>query len=343
LLINLTNSYIYRVFRETAKSGNLGMNDFIRAYQKIYTHTSNQSTNSTKKTQHNTEFICATRYGVHVYEIFTGTNKSNTIIFNQRKTYKNINFLDVLDETVRDDMDEYFDIKDINMTMSDINKLILNDSINNVNISEYSEAAYWQHKVYWWIDIAMKQVTTGNVEKYIPEFGLPNDAKFKSSFAQFNKALPKNIKNHVYIATGESTRERTSSLSLFTQTMFLRNVPIVQCVPNWFHKVLPTTVINYYMTRFAFFFSNSLPSSHSVNEFNAAYEGANQIAQVTTASYFILLLKMTYTICGSSCSVSVIITDFWSMTMIPTMRLLRTKRNLIYGSSSLKIFQNCLA
>jgi hypothetical protein len=192
-------------------------------------------------------------------------------VINERRS-----FLD--DEKASDPFDNFDVETDLQMNLVDLNDMILADAKRNQETKA---------NVYWWVDIAMVNVVPYRVDKYIAGFGLPNDTKFRANFGLFNNILPKAEKSHIYPGNGSSDLGTVSSLTMFAQTLWIRNIPIVACIPEWVeavsNKVLTKkqadSFLDYYRKRFAFFFT-TVWSSSKYQQYAAAYSDAEFLAEV---------------------------------------------------------------
>jgi hypothetical protein len=231
------------------------------------------------------EFLCAVRYGLDmelgpIYELYFGKvidlADGPFLLMDEKRVYRITNLNDVSDM-------EYELIPGWSATLSDINELIVRDSMNN---------KMGKTKIFWWIDISMVKVASGRVDKYVAALGLPNDAKFRSAFGQFGTCLPKEEKSHVFAGNGNSNLGGVSSLSFFVQALWILSLPIVHHMPAWLDKAIESScspsirasLNNYYYSRFAFLLNTSFSSSARAEEFATAYDNAQLMADVRTSA-----------------------------------------------------------
>lgn len=263
LKINDDEDFIVDVFRsvDTNNSGKLNMNEFIAAYQKVYIgmiknrskHVSNSTYVKIK------DYITALRYG---------HDKNGSYIFDiYRGDFDNINEIlkfHCLDEKLN--FAEHFTQQNVNesgesITLSALNDLIVSDSKTNTNSSGKSS-------INWWVDIAMDGVSRSKMDNYITVFGLPNDTYFRSRYAAFNKPLPQEKKSRLFAGKGtNSTGNSISSVSLFVQSMWIKNRPIVHHLPEkiikWGNKY-SQPVLKYYNDKLAFLTASLLSERSSI-------------------------------------------------------------------------------
>ena len=280
-----SSSYPIRIFRkvDVAKSGTLDLQEFVSAYQMIFTRPSSFVGNNPpdKKGKKVSEYVCGVRYGLEmdraVYELYFGTVidlvEGPYLLMDEKRVYKISNVNEISDM-------EYEVTPGWTATLGDINEMIVRDSMNN---------KMGRSKIYWWLDISMIKVASCRVDKYIAALGLPNDSKFRSAFGQFGTCLPKEEKSHVYAGNGTSNLGGVSSLSFFVQALWILGLPIVHHMPAWLDTAiesyctpsLRTSIKNYYYSRFAFLLSTSFSGSARVEEFASTYENAQAMANVS--------------------------------------------------------------
>jgi hypothetical protein len=279
------SSYPIRIFRkvDVAKSGTLDLQEFVSAYQMIFTRPSSFVGNNPpdKRGKKVSEYVCGVRYGLEmdraVYELYFGTVidlvEGPYLLMDEKRVYKISNVNEISDM-------EYEVTPGWTATLGDINEMIVRDSMNN---------KMGRSKIYWWVDISMIKVASCRVDKYIAALGLPNDSKFRSAFGQFGTCLPKEEKSHVYAGNGTSNLGGVSSLSFFVQALWILGLPIVHHMPAWLDTAiesyctpsLRTSIKNYYYSRFAFLLSTSFSGSARVEEFASTYENAQAMANVS--------------------------------------------------------------
>ena len=239
------------------------------------------------KVANTTEVITALRYGCvdknYILEAYTGTADGNTCLIKSKYTFQHTNsakmssYGEIAADFAREDS--------LNMTLEDLNILIIKDSQNNLAIDG-------RQSVYWWVDVAMKVVSQGSIAKYIANLGLPNDDKFCANFGMFDSILPAQDKFHIYPGNGQTMCGSVSSVTFFLQTMWIKNIPIDHCFPQWIETILKSMcgstlsswVMDYYRTRLAFLFTTSNGAKAS-DQRAAAYLDADFIAQVNKHTF----------------------------------------------------------
>jgi hypothetical protein len=276
----------------TSQSGTLKLQEFVSAYQLLFTRPSIASTigNSKERTNHlkPTEIICAIRYGtdengkclfeMHLGKVVDHSDGPELTMYEKRIYTCN-------SEDEPEDM-HYEKVENWSSTLNEMNEFITQDSLNNKSK---------RSKIFWWIDVAMLKVAAHRVDKYIAGLGLPNDTKFRSTFGQFGTCLTQDEKSHVYLGNGSTTLGGVSSMNLFAQAIWISHLPMSHHIPVWLDYAVETFcpqsmkdgIKDYYFKRFAFFFSSSLSRSQVHDEeHRGAYENAQIIANV---SFFCLL------------------------------------------------------
>ncbi len=267
------------------------MQEFICAYQTIYTKATASKSftfwGSSKEVVKKGEYVKATRYGFdkngdYLLETYTicSSGKCEKITYNglpnkdtkinKRRISRDMTFEEHLNQASV----EVFQ----NATLDEINRMMVRDGQSN----------YRDHSsLFWWVDIALETVERSSTSKFVNAFGLPNQSKFLSSFGNFGNLLPKDQKSRMFAGNGVamSTGE-VSSLSMFIQTAYLKNRPIVHHVPGWlefsffYDTALGDFLSNYYATRFAWIFNLSRFSGTRAEEKRASYASAESLAEV---------------------------------------------------------------
>jgi hypothetical protein len=270
------------------------MQEFVTAYQMIYTQPSATSQSRGKDTvkRKPVEFICAVRYGTDmagksVFECMFGTvtemPDGPLFLMHEKRRYKlsgDQGSGGAGSDRERDKMEDLpFDVEpNWSATLHDINESVTRDALNNKSS---------RSKIYWWIDIAMKKVASFRVDKYIAGLGLPNDSKFRASFGQFGSCLPRDEKSHIYASNGQSQLGGVSSLTFYIQSLWVLGAPVVHHIPAWLDNFVEThfsdyakkAAREYYNTRFGFFFRAG--KSEQASEFFDAFSNAKIIAEVS--------------------------------------------------------------
>jgi hypothetical protein len=292
LQMDISEEFVIKIFHKvnSSQSGTLKLQEFVSAYQLLFTRPSMigsssgiSKTNITQKKPN--EVICAVRYGTnsageYLYEMYLGTvvdlSDGPILTMNEKRIYH------LLPDESPEDM--AFDIvENYSANLNELNEAITQDSLNN---------KAKKTKIFWWIDVAMIKVAAHRVDKYIAGLGLPNDSKFRSAFSQFGTSLTRDEKSHIYLGNGLSTLGGVSSMNMFLQAIRVSRIPVSHHLPLWldyaFETFCPVSLKNsikdYYFKRFAFFF-NSASSRSSVlsEESRNAVENSQIIANVSTS------------------------------------------------------------
>lgn len=287
LQLQVDEEYISKIFLKFKKDS-LTMQEFICAYQKVY---SNQIMDDMSSGKHEAEFIRATRYGVdedgdrlfELYLIEQHPAKSSKPTTTSRK----IKF-----QLVHDDKEGIISLDDLfqsakeevwNGDLEDINTMIHQD--NKANSDEGC-------RILWWVDVAMTNVAQSSIHKYVDTLGIPNNSKFLSNFSNFNAQLGKDPKARIFLGSGITVDGLISSMNVFVQTVALKDRPIVHHFPAWIENKVKTIqnqifqyVKEYYVSRFAFVFNLSSFSNTNEYEKFISYESAEQVAKVSFSSF----------------------------------------------------------
>lgn len=302
------------IFKKVDKesSGTLSMQEFISAYQLLYSQCLNYgkskslfsglSFRGTKKAASGQICRCV-RYGrneagQYIFETYVvvldgatlGEKEPNTIIFKGLRSRADNK---KEDETKTFEEFEKDAIKEIRpLSLEIINQMIFDDARTN-HASKIDEATGEPKcQLLWWIDAALSRVSNSNVTNFATAFGLNTDPEFLNKFSGFGSALPKNRSSRIHLGTGTAGhkvggKEGThgvSSKSIFLQTTFLKNRPIVHPLPTWlefdffFSNSIGAAIAEYYRTRFAWFFNLSSYSGTRSEEKAASYKGSYDLA-----------------------------------------------------------------
>jgi hypothetical protein len=159
------------VFREVdAMSGGRGYLDthtFISAYQGIHTrhHSVFDRFRSHAHITESNEFVRAIRYGSdelenYIFEEITGPVDD----INLKVTFQRLGECKTYEEYLQHVVEEKLNADGKRFTLDDLNDLIIQDSVRN-NVTN------GRCKIFWWIDIAMREVETSHMDKYIASFG----------------------------------------------------------------------------------------------------------------------------------------------------------------------------
>lgn len=297
LRLNVSEDFLLGVFREvdskTKTKGTLTLQDFIQCYQIIYYETINNPNFGTmsmygigsndmdnKKQTAKEESLHAIRYGHDtpnnnfIFEVYSGNMDGGNMAITEKKVFN------------MEDVGKYT-IESIDVDLAHLNLLMATDSRSN----ETSNS-----QIYWWIDIAMEQVQSSSVEKYIINFGLPNDGRFRSRFSQFGDPLPKESNGNFYAGNGNTSLGDNSTLSFFAQAIWMRSVPIVHNTmassyfsglwDKWVDPGLREGLRHYYDTRFAFMLSafTKMPQSQQVQAYDSARSLSRRFCEASDLS-----------------------------------------------------------
>lgn len=283
LKLQVTKEYIEKIFHNFKKDS-LTMQEFICAYQKIYSHQTMDSIASNKLEE---EFIRATRYGVdedgdRIFEVFLiEKSKSRSSGSVRTKANRRIKFqlnqaregIVNLEDHFKSAVEELWE-----GDIEDINSMVRQDSISNAEEGG---------RIFWWIDIAMAVVERTSIHKYVDALGIPNNSKFLSNFDNFGSPLGKDPKSRVFVGNGVTVDGLASSMNMFVQTAVLKDRPICHLFPAWIENSF-NSIQNklfqyfkgYYVSRFAFIFNLSSWSNSNRQETIRSYETAERIAHV---------------------------------------------------------------
>jgi hypothetical protein len=86
-----------------------------------------------------------------------------------------------------------YSLEEIDVDLCHLNQLMAHDSALNATTSS---------RLHWWLDVALEQVQPRALEKYIINFGLPNDTRFRSRFSQFGDPLPQESNGNFHAGNG---------------------------------------------------------------------------------------------------------------------------------------------
>jgi hypothetical protein len=194
LHISVKEADIIEVFQSVISDGrvgkvNLNFREFAQCYELLYNKWSAQSkyTKEEFAEKFRQEIIIAVRYGrdvplnKNVYEIYSGFSIQNQIVITEKKVFNT------------DDVGKYY-VETIRVDLSYLNTLMALDSLHNEGTKS---------QIFWWIDICMEHVEASSIEKYITNFGLPNDMHFRSRFSQFGDPLPMESNANFCAGNGE--------------------------------------------------------------------------------------------------------------------------------------------
>jgi hypothetical protein len=148
-----------------------------------------------------------------------------------------------------------------------------------------NDAKVEKNKIFWWFDVSLNRITSGAVNQLVSSFGLPNDDKLRSSFKSFGSVLSKDAR--IFVGENRTTNnDNVSSLTFVTQSIWLKNRPIVHYLPSylestvWTENAFGRMVADYYAKRFAFLFNLTWLSDTMHEEKHSAAEGAESLAAV---------------------------------------------------------------
>ena len=221
---------------DTSASGKLDMEEFVFAYETMYNNTLESSGGP------NESFVRAIRYGIdkscspakYVMQMYTGTLSELS------------KMTDLLEETETD----------YKGALETIVAMMVEEGRAN---EEYGS------NILWWVDICVEKVLPNVVGSVIQNFGLPSD--IDSCF--YNEILNDDRETRVRLGSGGISKPavkavnddeplETKSLSLFVQSMYISNVPIVQECGWWVEWLWPKflrSVFQYIYSRISQFLS----------------------------------------------------------------------------------------
>lgn len=310
LKINVSPDYIARVFRSVDETGNssevagtLDLQEFIAAYQKIYTGAAVDGMDATESQRKS--FVRATRYGYTsdkscIFECYTIPSEGTPQVY-------------VLTDLPNDDdsVDETPPPASAldPLTVLGLTKgepwLVDNEPGTVEHVYRMMRQDGMKNKAHgaslmWWVDVSYSMVDWTAAEDLVSKFGLPNDSKFLASFGNFNNGLPADPKSRMFAGTGSHIVGNIHSLSHFAQSLYIEQVPVVHHLPPWLKswqcaavcssatlsKVLDGFV-KYYTTRFAWMANLSSLSKTADDEKISAYERAEGLATVSKTMLFL--------------------------------------------------------
>lgn len=284
LKLQVSKEYIEKIFRNFKKES-LSMQEFICAYQKVYSNQTMDAMGTSAKQEE--EFIRATRYGVdedgdRIFEVYLiEKSKSDSNADAKFKSSRKIKFQ--LNESREGivSLENHFNsaVEEVwEGGLEEINSMIRKDSISNGEEGG---------RILWWIDITMAVVERTSIHKYVDTFGIPNNSKFLSNFSNFSSPLGKDPKSRFFVGNGVTVDGLTSSLNMFVQTAVLKDRPVVHLFPSWIENRFRSIenklfqyLKDYYISRFAFILNLSSFSNTNKQETMQSYETAEHISQV---------------------------------------------------------------
>ena len=236
--LNFTDeNVLVRAFRlaDASASGKLDMDEFVVAYEAMYD-------GSLVGDGPDESFVRCTRYGIdksikpakYVMQTYTGTLTALEKVTDMLK-----NMEDVYDGTIED-----------------ITAMMLADGNNNERHGS---------NVLWWIDICAAEVLPNVVGSLRQNFGLPEDID-DNYFSDF---LTVDRESRIVMGSGKISKSgvkksngyqdlKVNSLSLFVQSMYMANMPIVHECGRWTDYIrVPVCkrAIEYFYSRFSQFMS----------------------------------------------------------------------------------------
>ena len=236
--LNFTDeNVLVRAFRlaDTSASGKLDMEEFVVAYEAMYSGT-------LEGEGPDDSFVRCTRYGIdkstkpakYVMQAYTGAltalDKVANILENTEETYEG--------------------------TIENIVAMMLDDGNNNERHGS---------NILWWIDVCAAEVLPNVVYTLRQNFGLPEDID-DNYFSDF---LTTDRESRVVLGQGKISKQvireangnsdvKVNSLSLFVQSMYMANVPIVHEYGQWVDYIKSKMILNvikYLYSRFSQFMS----------------------------------------------------------------------------------------
>jgi Ca2+-binding EF-hand superfamily protein len=232
-----------RIFEKADKDreGTLSLNEFVKAYNMIFD--GNLEAKFEKEHRHACSFVTAIRYGIgdngiYIHEEYTGTTA--------RLLYKRS--LDLTDND--DSASPHHSTLPIQMSLGQIMTLVHEDAKENAEMKKAGK----RRNIMWWIDIAQSMVAPLQL---IHTFGLPHE--ILNLF--YTSVLGSEIKSRVRIGRDQEdhNHKKVETMSVFIQTAWLKNRPVVDPVPDILTPIMDDLVvgplINYLFDRFSLFFS----------------------------------------------------------------------------------------
>ena len=207
-------------FADTSASGKLDAEEFLSAYEAMFNGDIDGGDGSGKE-----NFVRCTRYGIDkscnpariLFQTYTGTMAALTKL------------TDCSDgKTKTNQLKEEW-------TMDKIAELMVVDGNNNQQNGS---------NILWWIDICVEEVIPNVVSNIIQTFGLPPD--IDTCF--YNDILTPERESRIRKGHGKIKRSASKndghllnveSLSMFVQSMYLKNLPIVHEYSAWVDHLFP--------------------------------------------------------------------------------------------------------
>lgn len=221
----LDETLIVRAFHsaDTDASGKLDPEQFIVAYETMYNHSLEASSGPDES------YVRALRYGIDkslkpakiIMELYSGSISAIS------------KYSDLLEETE----------EDVTGGLDMISAMMLRDGIDNQRYGS---------NVLWWVDVSVKEVLPSVAAALIQNFGLPPDVE--TCF--FNDHLTPDRDSRVRMGPGKISKPavkkanggdalEVQSLSLFVQSMWLKNLPVVHEYGVWVDYLWPPPLQNF--------------------------------------------------------------------------------------------------
>jgi hypothetical protein len=243
LRLEVSEQFLLGVFQEvdakTKVKGTLTLRDFIQCYQILYLETTTSAASAKhappslslsgpgaapRREQELVETLHAVRYGhdassgQYIYEVYSGHSEGGSMVISEKKTFGQGGATGTGTGMGR------YEAERVDMDLGHLNLLMAQDSQRNAAGAGGAASGGGggggkdgggggsggggggRSQLFWWLDVAMQQVQSSAVEKYIVSFGLPNDSRFRSRFSQFGDPLPREANGNFYAGNGACSR-----------------------------------------------------------------------------------------------------------------------------------------
>lgn len=242
-----------------SSAGSLDLKEFCAAYDILYNKLLNDSESSSGEVDDSeSNYVKATRYGFfgtddkgdkkYIFEVYTGTiaNISTKFIYDLPNVDDDES-KELTSSAIDISKIEYKTVVLTNYNVETINRLILEDGARNVETGA---------RVMWWVDFCSRTLKSSELSKVSKAFGIPSEIRD-------DLELPS--ERRLFFGSGEVVCEsigkiapagfvgRTSMLSMFPQSFYLKNKPVVDRDPA-FMRAIPFGIGTYLSSRFAMFY-----------------------------------------------------------------------------------------
>ena len=217
-------------FADTSASGKLDAGEFLAAYEAMFNGDIDDDGDSGED-----NFVRCTRYGIDkssnppriLFQTYTGTLMAL--------------------KKVADYSDGETKSRQLNEQEWKLNRIVdlmIVDGQNNLDNGS---------NILWWVDICVAEVLPKIVSNIIRTFGLPpdidtcfyTDVPTPERESRIRKGTGKVIKSYATTAKNKGLPLNVESLSMFVQSVFLKNLPIVHEYGTWVDHLVPKLIKKY--------------------------------------------------------------------------------------------------